>query len=1019
LPAGWKPDCVLLDLSRGAVPAGVWSAPVPVVALAGDWRLRWHYLRHVLPRCDLVVADPEGAQRFRALGLAHVHGSTLWGEGIGSGEPPAPEVGRDIDVLFPGAFHPAAQRERLPWVARLARLADRWRVQVQPADGQGDGELLRRARILFHHGGEAERPSPWRQAVEAGALLFLPAGAPAPLPLFRDRQECVRYTAEDLGPLLEYYLRHEDERRRLAEEAQRRLGAVSPAAPWAELLGVAEMCGQALAERTGHRPAWGRREELLARAWQALGGGADPTLAGDLRAALGDSPTDVSLRHALGLAAALAPAAPPAERAAAAAVQFEEALRGEPRHVLAGLNHAEAFAAAGRAAEAADQARRTLAVLDGLPDLGAALLDGGHYPPGLDVFRAEWERAAWEHAGDPAGEARAKRGLLVWRLHGLLGRLTGELPHRYEAALARPDLPATRAALGSALLRAGRAADAVPHLRRATEGNPLDAAPARLLSEALGAVGRWDEQGRLHAERRRLRRVASDLVPAEPWFEEQPGLATPTPAGRRQRVSLCMIVKEEEANLPACLASVADLVDEIVIVDTGSADRTREAAAGFGARVYDFPWCDSFAAARNESLRHATGDWAFWLDADDRLDEANRGSLRALFARLRGEVAAYLMRQHSLPDAVTGSVMVVDQAKLFRLDPRVRWDYRVHEQILPAVLRLGGAVRPTDIVIHHTGYQDPGLRRRKLERNLRLLLLDHQERPDDPLTLFNLGSLYLDQGRFAEAVPLLQRSLEVAPPGYSLLARAHGLLTHGLRRLGRQEEALAVCRRGRACFPGDADLLFYEAQLLKEAGQAAAAEACLRQLLAGTPGPALGCSDLGLRGYKGRHQLALLCRDGGRPEEAEAQWRAALAERPDFVPGWLGLADLCLARGREADLRRDLEGLAARPGAGVAAAALRARLRLHRGEFAAARAALEGAVTAAPHSFWPRALLGRVLLQEGRDLGAAARALREALALDPHQEDVRRQLARLEGRAKAGATPEGVAPGHPDAGGGR
>src|SRR5262249_6546699 len=89
----------------------------------------------------------------------------------------------------------------------------------------------------------------------------------------------------------------------------------------------------------------------------------------------------------------------------------------------------------------------------------------------------------------------------------------------------------------------------------------------------------------------------------------------PTAVVPRMRVSLCMIVKNEEHNLPDCLGSVRDLVDEVVVVDTGSNDRTKEVAAGLGAKVFDFPWCDSFAAARNESLAHASGDWAFWMDA--------------------------------------------------------------------------------------------------------------------------------------------------------------------------------------------------------------------------------------------------------------------------------------------------------------------------------------------------------------------------------------------------------------------
>ena len=78
-----------------------------------------------------------------------------------------------------------------------------------------------------------------------------------------------------------------------------------------------------------------------------------------------------------------------------------------------------------------------------------------------------------------------------------------------------------------------------------------------------------------------------------------------------------MIVKNEQENLPTCLASVEGIFDEIIVVDTGSTDRTKEIACEFGAKVFDFEWVDSFAAARNEVLAHATGDYAFWLDADD------------------------------------------------------------------------------------------------------------------------------------------------------------------------------------------------------------------------------------------------------------------------------------------------------------------------------------------------------------------------------------------------------------------
>ncbi|MCS6850305.1 MAG: glycosyltransferase, partial [Gemmataceae bacterium] len=247
------------------------------------------------------------------------------------------------------------------------------------------------------------------------------------------------------------------------------------------------------------------------------------------------------------------------------------------------------------------------------------------------------------------------------------------------------------------------------------------------------------------------------------------------------RVSLCMIVRNEEADLPHCLESVVDLVQEIIVVDTGSTDATREVARRYGAKVVDYPWTDSFAAARNESLRHATGDWIFWMDADDRLDADNRERLRRLFASLPEANVAYLMKCVSSRDPHDDRPgLEVDHARLFRNLPGLRWEYRVHEQIMPSLARLGAQAKPCDVVIRHAGYEDAQHSWHKLERNLRLLLLEHAERPDDPVTLFNLGWTCLALGRPQEAASYLRRSLERTPENlnyrpklYALLARAH------------------------------------------------------------------------------------------------------------------------------------------------------------------------------------------------------------------------------------------------------
>jgi GT2 family glycosyltransferase/tetratricopeptide (TPR) repeat protein len=467
-------------------------------------------------------------------------------------------------------------------------------------------------------------------------------------------------------------------------------------------------------------------------------------------------------------------------------------------------------------------------------------------------------------------------------------------------------------------------------------------------------------------------------------------------------VSLCLIVKNEEHNLPACLGSVAGLAHEVIVVDTGSSDATKEVAARFGAKVHAFPWVDSFAAARNENLRHATGNWIFWLDADDRLDDANRAKLRALFAGLRDDNAAYVMKCLCLPDPASGTATVVDHVRLFRNHPEIRWQYRVHEQILPAVRRHGGDVRWTDVIIQHTGYQDPALRHRKLDRDQRLLELDHAEHPDDPFILFNLGQVYQELGRPAEALVLLGRSLERSHPADSIVRKLYALIAQCHCGLGQASEALSACRAGRCYYPDDAELLFLEAVLRRGLGDLGGAEACLRRLLQARPGAHFASVDAGLRGYKARHNLAVLCQDQGRPEEAEGHWRAAVEEQPGFLPAWLGLAELCLAQGRWAGLEEIAGRLETEPHQALETAVLRARGRLARREFDVARRLLEEASAQAPQAVLPRVLLSHVLLQEGKDWAAAEAALRAVLALAPDHAEARHNLAvllRQQGRA--------------------
>jgi tetratricopeptide (TPR) repeat protein len=463
----------------------------------------------------------------------------------------------------------------------------------------------------------------------------------------------------------------------------------------------------------------------------------------------------------------------------------------------------------------------------------------------------------------------------------------------------------------------------------------------------------------------------------------------------KPRVSFCMIVRNGEGNLDACLKSVADLADEMIVVDTGSTDRTKEIAISAGAKVLDFAWQDSFAAARNESLRHANCRWIFWLDADETLDEENRSRLRRLFSGLGQENVGYLMRQFSPLEYAPEAAAYVDQVRLFPAHPEIRWQYRVHEQILLSIRRLGGEICATDIVINHSGFIDPSIQGAKVERNLRLLTIEHDENPNDYFVLFNLGAVAMTQGRLDEAIQFLQRSLTNTHPTDTLVPKIFSLLARCFLQQGKRDDALAWCRRGLAASPGDAELTFWEAVLLREQGAFADAERCLKQILNQPRQGHMASVDAGLYGFRTKHLLAEVYRLQGQNLQAESLWKEIVAEAPTFGPARLQLGELYLEQGRWDDLANVTASLSQAPQPNPEGMSLKARALLRRKEFAESRQILEKLIAIRPDALEPRLLLSYTFLQEGRDLPAAERSLRAILAIAPDHAETRHNLAVL------------------------
>ena len=411
-----------------------------------------------------------------------------------------------------------------------------------------------------------------------------------------------------------------------------------------------------------------------------------------------------------------------------------------------------------------------------------------------------------------------------------------------------------------------------------------------------------------------------------PVKDQQAFVAVPWPAAPVKRttskktvkpveLSLCMIARNEGARLEECLRSIAPYVDEMVVVDTGSTDNTREIAQQCGARVFEMPWPDSFAAARNQSLEQARGQWIFWMDADDVIPPECGKQLRELIRRHPKRDAAYQVQVRIPPGPGEYSVSVVDHVKLFPNRPDARFEHRIHEQVLPSLRRAGMDVRFSDLYVTHQNYdRSPAGQAGKRQRDFRLLELDIADRPDHPFTLFNLGMTHLYATKEYEvAAQYLQRSLNASHWRDSIVRKAYALLT--MARICQQDWLLASLanKAGREHYPDDAELLFQAGQVYQHLGRFEEARAALERLLQGTDDPHYRSVDLSLRTYRGQHELALLYRRMGDADHCVAALRALLAQQPEYMPGWRDLAATLHGTGRAAEAQRLLAGL---PGQG-------------------------------------------------------------------------------------------------------
>ena len=291
-------------------------------------------------------------------------------------------------------------------------------------------------------------------------------------------------------------------------------------------------------------------------------------------------------------------------------------------------------------------------------------------------------------------------------------------------------------------------------------------------------------------------------------------------------LTAALIVRNEQKFLGACLDSIQDLVDEIVVVDTGSTDRSKDIAIEAGARLSEFAWTGDFSAARNRALDLARGEWILYIDADETVRPGNFTEVRAQLAD--SKLVGYYTWLHPRPSYTPYRIL-----RLFRNHPDIRFSGIIHERVWPAILKhySEADVGESRLTLDHLGYEgDPAF---KHARNLPLL---HRSLREDPTRIFcwcQLAEIYLALGRerFAERAwrSALALSRSKQRPGQEDYLPYAGLIPFLLERGGDAEELVneAVDR-----FPSNVQLWWLKGRTLMKRGDFAAAIAAFERVLA-------------------------------------------------------------------------------------------------------------------------------------------------------------------------------------------
>lgn len=365
------------------------------------------------------------------------------------------------------------------------------------------------------------------------------------------------------------------------------------------------------------------------------------------------------------------------------------------------------------------------------------------------------------------------------------------------------------------------------------------------------------------------------------------------------KLSLCMIVRNEAERLPHCLESVRDLVDEMVVLDTGSTDETVAIAQSFGATVGSYGWNDDFAAARNVALEQVSGDWVLVLDADEILIDAAIPAIRQSIAN--DNLLVVNLVRHEIGAEQSPYSLV---SRLFRRHPAIRFDRPYHALIDDSVVALKEqephwqVANLPMVAIAHAGYE-PGTIAQQNKAARAQAALEHYlaEHPDDVYAHSKLGAIYVQAGDFEQGLATLKRGLKLQEqqplPNPHLTYELHYHL--GIARSRQSLPELALSHYRVAVKQPISDRLKLGAalnlgNLLKASGNLDAAREMYET-----------CIEIDADFPQAHFNLGTVLRAMGKPQQAIAHYERAIQLAPSHAEAHqnLGVALLKLGRVRD------------------------------------------------------------------------------------------------------------------------